>query len=152
MTEPVPFSLQRAEDYGPVEVISHWHPNLTINMVDDHTPWVKGSVPPPLDQCKGRDVPGLPCSQGGFPRLVLLSPLLGGRVFRLLWGTGVCFSGGGVTPPHLSGELVTGLSRDSGGLSLSLRRLPKGDDGDDGSRGSLSPAQPSFCPFPRLQM
>ncbi|NXP46396.1 CLPT1 protein, partial [Heliornis fulica] len=42
--------LQRAEDYGPVEVISHWHPNLTINMVDDHTPWVKGSVPPPLDQ------------------------------------------------------------------------------------------------------
>ncbi|KAJ8368992.1 hypothetical protein SKAU_G00090200 [Synaphobranchus kaupii] len=28
------------------EVISHWHPNLTINMVDDHTAWVKGSVPP----------------------------------------------------------------------------------------------------------
>lgn len=44
--------LQRAEDFGPVEVISHWHPNLTINIVDDHTPWVKGSVPPPLDQCK----------------------------------------------------------------------------------------------------
>uniref|UniRef100_A0A6I8MY17 CLPTM1 regulator of GABA type A receptor forward trafficking n=1 Tax=Ornithorhynchus anatinus TaxID=9258 RepID=A0A6I8MY17_ORNAN len=40
----------RAEDFGPVEVISHWHPNLTINIVDDHTPWVKGSVPPPLDQ------------------------------------------------------------------------------------------------------
>ncbi|TRZ06265.1 hypothetical protein HGM15179_020842, partial [Zosterops borbonicus] len=40
----------RAEDFGPVEVISHWHPNLTINMVDDHTPWVRGSVPPPLDQ------------------------------------------------------------------------------------------------------
>lgn len=45
-------SPQRAEDYGPVEVISHWHPNITINIVDDHTPWVKGSVPPPLDQCK----------------------------------------------------------------------------------------------------
>ncbi|XP_027766464.1 cleft lip and palate transmembrane protein 1 homolog, partial [Empidonax traillii] len=43
-------TLMRAEDFGPVEVISHWHPNLTINMVDDHTPWVKGSVPPPLDQ------------------------------------------------------------------------------------------------------
>ncbi|NXI41414.1 CLPT1 protein, partial [Galbula dea] len=45
-----PEMIKRAEDYGPVEVISHWHPNLTINMVDDHTPWVKGSVPPPLDQ------------------------------------------------------------------------------------------------------
>ncbi len=41
---------QRAESHGPVEIISHWHPNLTINMVDDHTAWVKGSVPPPLDQ------------------------------------------------------------------------------------------------------
>lgn len=43
-------SSQRAESHGPVEIISHWHPNLTINMVDDHTAWVKGSVPPPLDQ------------------------------------------------------------------------------------------------------
>ena len=43
---------QRAEDYGPVEILSHWHPNLTINLVDDHTSWVKGSVPPPLDQCE----------------------------------------------------------------------------------------------------
>lgn len=32
--------------------ITHWHPNLTINLVDDHSPWVKGSVPVPLDQCK----------------------------------------------------------------------------------------------------
>lgn len=43
---------QRAESHGPVEIISHWHPNLTINMIDDHTAWVKGSVPPPLDQRK----------------------------------------------------------------------------------------------------
>ncbi|OPJ83305.1 cleft lip and palate transmembrane protein 1 [Patagioenas fasciata monilis] len=49
-TEADPEMIKRAEDFGPVEVISHWHPNLTINMVDDHTPWVKGSVPPPLDQ------------------------------------------------------------------------------------------------------
>ncbi|CAL8072727.1 unnamed protein product [Calicophoron daubneyi] len=28
---------------------THWHPNLTIHLVDDHTPWVKGSIPPPLD-------------------------------------------------------------------------------------------------------
>ncbi|KAK2496091.1 hypothetical protein MC885_004855, partial [Smutsia gigantea] len=49
-TTDVLLFVQRAEDYGPVEVISHWHPNITINIVDDHTPWVKGSVPPPLDQ------------------------------------------------------------------------------------------------------
>ena len=33
-----------------VEILSHWHPNLTINIVDDHTPWQKNSVPSPLDQ------------------------------------------------------------------------------------------------------
>lgn len=49
-TEADPAMIKRAEDYGPIEVISHWHPNLTINIVDDHTPWVQGSVPPPLDQ------------------------------------------------------------------------------------------------------
>ncbi|XP_069500727.1 putative lipid scramblase CLPTM1 [Ambystoma mexicanum] len=49
-TEADPEMIKRAEDYGPIEIISHWHPNLTINIVDDHTPWVKGSVPPPLDQ------------------------------------------------------------------------------------------------------
>lgn len=32
------------------EILSHWHPNLTINIVDDHTGWIKGSVPPPLDE------------------------------------------------------------------------------------------------------
>lgn len=31
------------------EIISHWHPNLTINLVTDQTNWVKGTVPPPLD-------------------------------------------------------------------------------------------------------
>ncbi|NWT07411.1 CLPT1 protein, partial [Mionectes macconnelli] len=56
-TEADPEMIKRAEDFGPVEVISHWHPNLTINMVDDHTPWVKGSVPPPLDQ--SADLPGV---------------------------------------------------------------------------------------------
>ena len=32
------------------EVMSHWHPNITINIIDDHTPWVRGSVPAPLDE------------------------------------------------------------------------------------------------------
>ncbi|XP_058815657.1 putative lipid scramblase CLPTM1 [Topomyia yanbarensis] len=31
-------------------IFSHWHPNLTINLVTDQTNWVKGSVPPPLDE------------------------------------------------------------------------------------------------------
>lgn len=32
------------------EVVSHWHPNLTINMIYDHTAWTPGAVPPPLDE------------------------------------------------------------------------------------------------------
>ncbi|VVC89890.1 unnamed protein product [Leptidea sinapis] len=32
------------------EIVSHWHPNLTINLVTDHTNWMQGSVPPPLDE------------------------------------------------------------------------------------------------------
>lgn len=31
-------------------IVAHWHPNLTINLVTDQTNWVKGSVPPPLDE------------------------------------------------------------------------------------------------------
>uniref|UniRef100_A0A1I8FTN5 Cleft lip and palate associated transmembrane protein 1 n=1 Tax=Macrostomum lignano TaxID=282301 RepID=A0A1I8FTN5_9PLAT len=29
---------------------THWHPNLTISLIDDHTPWTPGSLPPPLDE------------------------------------------------------------------------------------------------------
>lgn len=32
------------------EIISHWHPNLTLNLVTDQTNWVPGSVPQPLDE------------------------------------------------------------------------------------------------------
>uniref|UniRef100_A0A646QJ20 Cleft lip and palate transmembrane protein 1 n=1 Tax=Hemiscolopendra marginata TaxID=943146 RepID=A0A646QJ20_9MYRI len=32
------------------EIMSHWHPNLTINIVNDQTHWVQGGVPPPLDE------------------------------------------------------------------------------------------------------
>ncbi|XP_068632978.1 putative lipid scramblase CLPTM1 [Battus philenor] len=32
------------------EIVSHWHPNLTINLVTDQTNWLQGSVPPPLDE------------------------------------------------------------------------------------------------------
>ena len=46
-------SLQQAPDSKkPVEIISYWHPNLTINLMDDQTPWAEGSVPQPLDECE----------------------------------------------------------------------------------------------------
>jgi len=32
------------------EIVSHWHPNLTINVIYDQTPWMEGSVPAPLDE------------------------------------------------------------------------------------------------------
>ncbi|XP_024947156.1 cleft lip and palate transmembrane protein 1 homolog isoform X2 [Cephus cinctus] len=32
------------------EIVSHWHPNLTVNMITDQTAWVQGQVPPPLDE------------------------------------------------------------------------------------------------------
>ncbi|KAG8143534.1 putative Cleft lip and palate associated transmembrane protein [Naja naja] len=50
-TEADPEMIKRAEDFGPVEVISHWHPNLTINIVDDHTPWTVERLPFRLSYC-----------------------------------------------------------------------------------------------------
>jgi len=41
---------QEKAELGLTEIISHWHPNLTLNVVYDHTPWVPGQVPPPLDE------------------------------------------------------------------------------------------------------
>lgn len=32
------------------EIVSHWHPNMTINMIYDHTAWAMGAVPAPLDE------------------------------------------------------------------------------------------------------
>lgn len=32
------------------EILSHWHPNLTINIVYDYTVWTKGAIPSPIDQ------------------------------------------------------------------------------------------------------
>ena len=26
------------------EIVSHWHPNITVNVVNDYTPWVPGQV------------------------------------------------------------------------------------------------------------
>ncbi|XP_078591455.1 putative lipid scramblase CLPTM1 [Branchiostoma floridae x Branchiostoma japonicum] len=41
---------QAKAENSTVEILSHWHPNMTINLMDDHTPWVRGSVPAPLDE------------------------------------------------------------------------------------------------------
>jgi hypothetical protein len=35
-----------------VEILSYWHPNMTINLVDDHTPWQPNQVPAPLNERK----------------------------------------------------------------------------------------------------
>lgn len=32
------------------KIVSHWHPNFTINLVTDQTAWTYGTVPAPLDQ------------------------------------------------------------------------------------------------------
>ncbi|CRK89589.1 CLUMA_CG003264, isoform A [Clunio marinus] len=32
------------------EIVNHWHPNLTVNIIVDQTNWVKGTIPPPLDE------------------------------------------------------------------------------------------------------
>lgn len=31
-------------------IVSHWHTNLTLNLVVDQTNWAQGTVPPPLDE------------------------------------------------------------------------------------------------------
>ncbi|KAK0046519.1 cleft lip and palate transmembrane protein 1 isoform X2 [Biomphalaria pfeifferi] len=42
--------LVQKENSSTFEILSHWHPNLTINLLDDHSPWTSGSVPSPLDE------------------------------------------------------------------------------------------------------
>ncbi|XP_053612199.1 putative lipid scramblase CLPTM1 [Plodia interpunctella] len=48
-TEKSAEEIQKAETLKE-EIVSHWHPNLTINLVTDQTNWMQGSVPPPLDE------------------------------------------------------------------------------------------------------
>ena len=37
---------------APIEIMSYFHPNLTVNVVYDSTRFVEGSVPPPMDKCE----------------------------------------------------------------------------------------------------
>uniref|UniRef100_F1KWW5 Cleft lip and palate transmembrane protein 1 n=1 Tax=Ascaris suum TaxID=6253 RepID=F1KWW5_ASCSU len=41
---------RKKADVMSYEVLNHWHPNLTINLIDDHTAWQKGALPSPLDE------------------------------------------------------------------------------------------------------
>ncbi|VDN99864.1 unnamed protein product [Rodentolepis nana] len=45
-------SKDTPQDVKFLPPVSHWHPNLTINLVDDHTAWVRGAVPSPLNERK----------------------------------------------------------------------------------------------------
>lgn len=40
----------QAEEVEDGKIISHWHPNLTLDFVTDQTFWTYGSVPAPLDE------------------------------------------------------------------------------------------------------
>ncbi|KAK3914606.1 Cleft lip and palate transmembrane protein 1-like protein [Frankliniella fusca] len=48
-TSATPEEVLKAETLKE-EVVSHWHPNLTINLVTDQTNWAQGAVPPPLNE------------------------------------------------------------------------------------------------------
>ncbi|GBM60069.1 Cleft lip and palate transmembrane protein 1, partial [Araneus ventricosus] len=39
--------IKKAEE-SHLEYISYWHPNITINIINDDTAWVQGHVPPPV--------------------------------------------------------------------------------------------------------
>ncbi|CAF2807681.1 unnamed protein product [Rotaria sp. Silwood2] len=47
---------QKKADDNVVELLSHWHSNMTINLLDDQSSWIKGSIPPPLDKYIDFDV------------------------------------------------------------------------------------------------
>lgn len=51
--EVAPGSLKVAQGDTVTEadIISYYHPNITICLVEDYTRWAKGSVPQPLDNC-----------------------------------------------------------------------------------------------------
>ena len=46
---------QGATDVAP-DILSYYHPNLTINLVDDHTHWTPGAIPQPMDKCKRKSL------------------------------------------------------------------------------------------------
>ncbi|VDL19253.1 unnamed protein product [Hymenolepis diminuta] len=43
-------SKDTPQDVKFLPPVSHWHPNLTVNLVDDHTSWIRGNIPSPLNE------------------------------------------------------------------------------------------------------
>ena len=54
LADVAPGSVKVAQGRTDVEadIVSYYHPNLTINVVDDHTAWAQGSIPEPLNTRK----------------------------------------------------------------------------------------------------
>uniref|UniRef100_A0A2S2Q9V9 Cleft lip and palate transmembrane protein 1 n=2 Tax=Sipha flava TaxID=143950 RepID=A0A2S2Q9V9_9HEMI len=48
-TSATPEQIEKAEKIE-TEIVSHWHPNLTICLVTDQTNWTKGSLPQPFSE------------------------------------------------------------------------------------------------------
>lgn len=49
-TEATEEEQAKAKEGIKHEIFSHWHPNITINLVVDYTNWIPGQVPPPIDE------------------------------------------------------------------------------------------------------
>jgi len=43
-TEATEDEQRKIEEGVKLEIVSHWHPNITVNIVNDYTPWVPGQV------------------------------------------------------------------------------------------------------------
>ncbi|KAF7840199.1 cleft lip and palate transmembrane protein 1-like protein [Senna tora] len=50
-SEEVDDTQDKSKDDGPVEWVSYWKPNITINLVDDFTRYPKKGVPPNIAPC-----------------------------------------------------------------------------------------------------
>ena len=48
---PGSMKVAQGDTVTEADIISYYHPNLTVCLVEDYTRWVKGSVPQPLDNC-----------------------------------------------------------------------------------------------------
>ena len=43
-------TIEKIQQNISEETVSHWHPNMTFNVIYDQSPWIEGQVPVPLDK------------------------------------------------------------------------------------------------------
>ena len=48
-TEAHPDMIRKENTTEEFEIQSCWHPNITINLIEDYTPWQRNAVPAPLN-------------------------------------------------------------------------------------------------------